>query len=98
MRRWCCLDRGAGVRKVANGEANAAATEIYNQFAGPGVGCAANSALPKTSRNCSAAAVVIRKLPTASIWFSVSVFETLAEDQRKRYRQNGSAESGGWNG
>ena len=75
-----------------------AAAEIYNQFAGPGVGCAANSALPRTSRNCSAAAAVIRKLPTASIWFSVSVFETLAEDQRKRYRQNGSAESGGWNG
>ena len=57
-------------------EAHAAAAEIYNQFAGPGVGCAANSALPKTSRNCSAAAVVMRKLPTASIWFSVLVFET----------------------
>jgi hypothetical protein len=26
--------------------------------------------------NCSAAARVIRKLPTASIWFSLSVFET----------------------
>jgi hypothetical protein len=53
-----------------------AAAEIYNQFAGPGVGCAANSALPRTSRNCSAAAAVMRKLPTASIWFSLSVFET----------------------